>query len=67
MCITFCCCPIDVDNDADDNDNMHPQHMHDLVMCQESGSQMLTALKGFVNMVLYGKCRMIPSSSVVGS
>lgn len=37
-------------------DGLRPQHLKDLVQCRESGSIFLTALTGFVNMVLAGRC-----------
>ena len=37
-------------------DGMRPQHLKDLVLCQESGVDFLTALTGFTNTVLAGLC-----------
>jgi hypothetical protein len=37
-------------------DGLRPQHLLDLVRCRESGSNLLTSLTGFVNMVLSGSC-----------
>jgi len=37
-------------------DGLRPQHLKDLVSCQERGPDLLTALTGFVNMVLSGRC-----------
>jgi len=37
-------------------DGLRPQHIRDLVLCRESGPQLLSALTGFVNMVFSGKC-----------
>ena len=37
-------------------DGLRPQHLKDLINCQERGSDLLTALTGFVNMVLSGHC-----------
>ena len=37
-------------------DGLRPQHFKDLVNCQERGSDLLTTLTGFVNMVLAGHC-----------
>ena len=35
---------------------MRPQHLKDLLLCRESGSDFLTALTAFVNMTLAGQC-----------
>ena len=37
-------------------DGLRPQHLKDLINCQERGPELLTALTGFVNMVLSGHC-----------
>lgn len=37
-------------------DGLRPQHIRDLVLCRESGPQLLSALTGFVNMIFSGKC-----------
>jgi len=37
-------------------DGLRPQHLKDLVQCQETGSDFLTALTAFTNMVLSGRC-----------
>ena len=37
-------------------DGLRPQHLKELVSCQESGSNFLTDLTAFVNMVLAGRC-----------
>ena len=37
-------------------DGLRPQHLKDLISCQEKGPDLLTALTGFVNMVLSGRC-----------
>jgi hypothetical protein len=37
-------------------DGIRPQHIKDLVQCQETGSDFLTALTAFTNMVLSGRC-----------
>ena len=37
-------------------DGVRPQHLKDLVNCQEAGADMLSALTVFVNMVLAGHC-----------
>jgi hypothetical protein len=37
-------------------DGIRPQHILDLVSCQESGSGLLTAITAFVNGLLDGKC-----------
>jgi len=36
-------------------DNLRPQHLHDMLLCRESGD-FLTALTAFVNFVLAGGC-----------
>jgi len=35
-------------------DNFRPQHLRDMVLCRETGSDFLTALTSFVNLVLVG-------------
>lgn len=37
-------------------DYLRPQHIRDMMMCQESGHDFLTALTAFVNLVLSGRC-----------
>ena len=37
-------------------DGMRPQHLKDLLQCRESGSDFLTAVTAFVNLVLAGRC-----------
>ena len=37
-------------------DGFSPQHLKDLVCCREAGSDLVTALTGFVNMCLSGRC-----------
>jgi len=37
-------------------DGIRPQHLKDLLLWRESGSDLLTALTAFVNMTLAGKC-----------
>ena len=37
-------------------DGLRPQHLKELVQCRESGPGFLTALTGFVNLVLSGRC-----------
>ena len=37
-------------------DGLRPQHLRDLLPCRESGSDFLSALTAFVNMVLAGHC-----------
>ena len=37
-------------------DGLRPQHLKDLINCQERGSDLLTALTGFVNIALSGHC-----------
>ena len=37
-------------------DGMRPQHLKDLLMCRESGTDFLAALTGFTNAVLAGLC-----------
>ena len=37
-------------------DGIRPQHILDLVSCQESGSGLLTAITAFINSLLDGKC-----------
>ena len=35
---------------------LRPQHLKDLIQCRESGSDFLTSLTGFTNLVLAGRC-----------
>ena len=37
-------------------DNLRPRHLKDMVNCQKKGPDLLTALTGFVNMVLSASC-----------
>jgi len=37
-------------------DGLRPQHLEDMVNCQEKGPDLLTALTGFTNMVLSASC-----------
>ena len=37
-------------------DGLRPQHIRDMLLCRESGSEFLTALTAFVNLVLAGDC-----------
>ena len=37
-------------------DGMRPQHLKDMLLCQESGTDFLAALTGFTNTVLAGLC-----------
>ena len=50
-------------------DYLRPQHIRDMMMCQESGNDFLTALTAFVNPVLSVCCpqRWLQSSSAVVS
>ena len=34
-----------------------PQHIRDLIMCREAGTDLLGALTAFVNLVLFGRCQ----------
>jgi len=37
-------------------DGMRPQHLKDMMLCRESGTDVLAALTGFTNVVLAGLC-----------
>jgi len=37
-------------------DGLRPQHIRDMLMCQEAGAEFLSALTDFVNLVLAGRC-----------
>jgi len=37
-------------------DGLRPQHIRDMLLCREAGSDFLTALTAFVNLVLAGGC-----------
>jgi len=37
-------------------DGLRPQHIRDMLLCREIGSDFLTALTSFVNMILAGRC-----------
>ena len=37
-------------------DGLRPQHIRDMLLCRETGSDFLTALTSFVNMILAGRC-----------
>ena len=37
-------------------DGMRPQHLKDMLLCRESGTDFLAALVGFTNTVLAGLC-----------
>jgi len=47
-------------------DGVRPQHILDLVNCQESGSALLTFLTAFVNSLLDGKCSPIVTPILFG-
>jgi hypothetical protein len=40
-------------------DGLRPQHLKDLIQCQDTGSDFLTALTAFVNLVLSGRCPVL--------
>ena len=51
---------------AGGHDGLRPQHLKELVLCRESGQELLTDLTAFVNMVLAGRCpKTVPQSSLV--
>jgi len=37
-------------------DGLRPQHIRDMLLCREGGSEFLTDLTAFVNMTLAGRC-----------
>ena len=37
-------------------DGLRPQHIHDMLLCQEGGTDFLSALTDFVNVVIAGRC-----------
>jgi len=37
-------------------DGLHPQHIRDMLMCQEAGAEFLSVLTDFVNLVVAGRC-----------
>jgi len=37
-------------------DGLRPQHIRDMLLCQESGADFLSAVTDFVNIVLAGRC-----------
>jgi len=37
-------------------DPLRPQHLRDMVLCKEAGPELITALTGFINLVLAGRC-----------
>jgi Reverse transcriptase (RNA-dependent DNA polymerase) len=45
---------------------MRPKHVLDLVSCRESGPALLTAITGFVNALLNGKCNPAVSPIIFG-
>ena len=47
-------------------DGVRPQHIMDLVNCQDSGPSLLTSLTAFVNLLLDGKCSPEVSPILIG-
>ena len=47
-------------------DGLSPQHLKVLVSCREAGSDLLSALTGFVNMILSGRCPREVAKSFFG-
>jgi len=47
-------------------DGFHPQHLLDLVSCQESGADLLTSLTALTNLLLQGKCHLDMTSVLFG-
>jgi len=39
-------------------DGLRPQHIRDMLFCREAGSEFLSALTAFVNLVLAGGCQV---------
>jgi len=37
-------------------DGLRPQHLRDVLLCKEAGPELITALTGFINLVLAGRC-----------
>jgi len=37
-------------------DGLRPQHIRDMLMCQETGAEFLSVLTDFVNLVITGRC-----------
>ena len=37
-------------------DGLRPHHLRDMVLCKETGPELITALTGFINLVLAGRC-----------
>jgi len=37
-------------------DSLRPQHLRDMVLRKEAGPELITALTGFINLVLAGRC-----------
>ena len=37
-------------------DGLRPQNLRDMVLCKEAGPELITALTGFINLVLAGLC-----------
>jgi len=37
-------------------DSLRPQHLRDMVLRKEAGPELITALTGFINLVLAGLC-----------
>jgi len=35
---------------------LRPQHLRDMVLCKEADPELITALAGFINLVLVGRC-----------
>ena len=37
-------------------DSLRPEHLRDMVLRKEAGPELITALTGFINLVLAGRC-----------
>jgi len=44
-------------------DSLGPQHLRDMVLRKEAGPELITALTGFINLVLAGLCPTVPRAS----
>ena len=47
-------------------DGLRPQHLMDLINCQETGSTLITAITRLINLMLVGECPLIVTAVLFG-
>ena len=60
---------IDIDDNNNNNNNgLRPQHLRDLILCREAGSELLCSLTAFTSMLLQEAARLtLPRFSSEGA